>query len=361
MRRKKSKGLILFAFVFLIFYIFLFPGLSGKELYLKPVWVRDLEDGVGKGSEQPVFAFKMGQHFGYADLEGRIHYLDRVLYGVALAENGFINFPRITDNFVFQNTLGGFEFSFQSSGYPLLEGSGETLYMVTTDLSGIRQYSLEWDLIWSFEFSSAITSVSLDGRRCLLGLLDGRAKLIEPHGGITYEYSPEGAPGGGRIPVILATALRGRQMALISGIDPQSLLLIGRKGGEFSYIHREILESDFRRELILQFSKDGRHLVFEQDGRVGLFDLARRRMHYISLPGRLFSLSSSLGMLALSSTNGDLFHLKIVATPDRVIYDRTFEPSVDFHGSGKGLFLNLIDNHLIIGQNGALMRIDISE
>ncbi len=347
--------------MFLIFYIFLFPGLSEKELHLKPVWVRDLDDGVGEGSEQVDFAFEMGGRFGYADLEGGIHYLDRVLFGVALAESGFINFPRITDNFVFQNTLGGFEFSFESSGYPLLEGSGETLYMVTTDLSGIRQFTREWDLLWSYEFSTAITSVSLEGQRCLLGLLDGRAKLIESQGGITYEYSPEGSPDGGRIPVILATTLRGRQLALISGIDPQSLLLIEEKRGEFSYIHREILESDFRRELILQFTKDGRYLVFEQEGSVGLFDLARRKIHYISLPGRLFSLSSSLGKLALSSIDGDLIHLKIIATPDRVIYSKTFGPSVEHHGSGRGLYLNLIANHLSIGQSGALMRIDINE
>jgi len=288
-RKKKSRLWIAVPFLLLPLYLFFFPRPVGRETFLRPVWRLDLrlEVAEGKTVEAGVFPFRVGKRFGYVTHDGRLLYGATARHQVALSEKGFINYGSRPDHVVFMDPGGGFEFSVQSYGYPLLDAGGEALYSVNTDLGGLKRLGPDGEILWQGEFSAPITSAALRGEECLVGLLDGRAVLYGPAGETLFRIDPSGS----RIPVILGTALSVTgTAALVSGIDPQKLVLA--QGERFETQRVVELASDFRREVALRFGPDGRFLYVEQENELMMFEPARERIARLPLPGRLKSLSA---------------------------------------------------------------------
>ncbi|MBN1837843.1 MAG: hypothetical protein JW820_18445 [Spirochaetales bacterium] len=305
-RKRKTRAWIAVPLALLPLYLFLFPRPTGLEVLLRPVWALELEREVGAdgaaapvgaaGEESAVLPFRAGERFGYATVDGRLLYSGVSRHGVALSQRGFINYGSRPDHMVFMDPGGGFQFSVHSFGYPMLDSSGQVLYSVNTDLGGLKRLSTDGELLWQGEFSSPLTSVALQGERCLVGLLDGRAALFGPAGEVLFEIDPPGS----RIPVILATALADTgDLALVSGVDPQNLILV--QGERFETIRSEKLDSDFRREIVLSFGPEGRFLYAEQEDAIMVLELGRERSARLPLPGRLESLAAGKDFAAVTA------------------------------------------------------------
>jgi hypothetical protein len=358
LKRRKGIRRILAAVFVIAFYLILFPRPVGKEHFLVPVWVLDLRRSEPVAGSVPVadqrsLWFRLRDRFGYADLEGNLLYQDKMLHDVALSERGFINFARISEYLVFRDPEGSFLYGIPSFGYPLLEPTGSRLYTVSTNLNGIKAWSEEGETIWQAEFFSPLTTISLEGEECLLGLVEGKIMFFGPQGELRYESMDSAS----RIPVVLGTAISrdAEHLAWISGIDPQRLSLVNRKDDEFSPHFSLDLESDFRREIFLKFSDEGKFLLFESPGGVQLLDLARRRSFSVSLPGvlRRVALASAQDMLALGTKSGEGSALLVFHPLDRGLYRKELE--------SPDLFLKVIDNHLLLAVGDHLLRLDLLE
>lgn len=358
MKRRKRAKLILAAVFSAAFYLIFFPQPVGKEQFLVPVWALDLNDAVlpGKsssGEDQLFYWFRIRERFGYVGMEGDLRYQDRLLYNVALSDGGFINFARIPENLVYRDPDGAFLYGIPSFGYPLLEPSGTRLYTVNTNLNGIKAWSGEGETIWKADFFSPLTSISLRGEECLLGLMEGKIMFFGPEGELLYEV----VEAGSRLPVILATALRkdAEQLAWISGIDPQRLSIVNRKDSDFSLHYSLDLDSDFRREIILRYFEEGKFLLLEAPGGIKLLDLAKRRTYAATLPGevREVALASERDMLVVGTGSGDGSTLLVFHPLNRQLYTKQLE--------GSDLFLKIIDNHLLVGLPYHLLRLDLQE
>jgi hypothetical protein len=342
------------AFVLGLLYLVLFPVLSGREGYFKPAWVRAIpgvqspEQSGGEGASW----FKAGRWFGYVRPDGRLLYAAETLYGVALSERGFINYPKVAENFVFQDPQGRFQFAVPAFGYPVLDDGGQRLYSISTNLNELSR--LEWDgePLWTEGFFAPISTLSLHQEECVIGLLDGTLKLIDQRGKILQELAPQAS----RIPVILASAISpdGRRLAVVSGIDPQRLTLFVRRGGLFSEEQALDLGSDFRRAVFLRFTAGGRFLAIEAPGGLSLLDPVRRRTGTVALPGRLLALdSSSSGVLALGARSGEGSRLELLRPLGSPLYARELATAE--------LFLRFHDNSLFIGLPGALLCVEYLE
>jgi hypothetical protein len=358
LKRRKRAGLILAAIFSAAFYLILFPQPVGKEQFLVPVWALDLNEAVSPGmsssvENQSFHWFRIRDRFGYVGIEGDLRYQDRLIHNVALSNSGFINFARIPENLVYKNPDGAFLYGIPSFGYPLLEPSGTRLYTVNTNLSGIKAWSGEGETIWQADFFSPLTSISLKGEECLLGLLEGKIMFFGPEGELLYEV----VEAGSRLPVVLATALRNdaEQLAWISGIDPQRLSIVNRKDSDFSLHYSLDLDSDFRREILLRYFEEGKFLLFEAPGGIKLLDLARRRIYAAALPDRVreVALASERDMLAVGTGSGAGSTLLVFHPLNRRLYAQQLESS--------DLFLKIIDNHLLVGLPYHLLRLDLQE
>jgi hypothetical protein len=353
LRRRRTRRYLIPAIALGFLYPFLFPQPSGREGYFKPVWSLAVPAPQGPSApaaqaEQRLSWFQAGRHFGFVRLDGQLLYAAEVLHGVALSELGFINYPRVADNFVFQDTAGRFQYGVRGYGYPVLDPSGELLYSVSTDLSELKRLDRDGEVLWSAGFFSPITTLALSGGECAVGLLDGTLKLLDAGGRIAQDFQPE----AGRIPVILGAALSPRRLAVLSGIDPQRLTILERRGAEYAPLESLATGSDLRREVTLRFTADGRFLAYETDTGLALRDL--RHGGSSALPGRLLSLSSSgEGLLAVGSREGAGSRLRLLRPLASALYE---QPLV-----AGDLFLRFLDGSLLLGIPGRLLRADYLE
>lgn len=353
MRRKRSRRYVALGFVLGLLYLLLFPVLSGREGYFKAVWARPVPGaqaaaaGGGRASW-----FKAGRWFGYVQPDGRLLYTGETLYGVALSDSGFINFPKLAEDFVFQDPAGRFQFGVHAFGYPVLDEGGERLYSISTGLNRISRLDRDGEPLWSAEFYAPITTLSLHQEECFVGLLDGTVKLIDGQGKIIQELVPQPS----RLPVVLASAVSqdGRRLAAVSGIDPQRLTLFLRRGGPFTAEQSLELGSDFRRGLFMRFTADGRFLAFEAAEGLFLLGLSQRGARRLELPGRLLALDSSTsGLLAVGARAGEGSRLELLRPLGSLLYAREL-------AAGE-MFLRFDGASLLIGLPSILLRADYLE
>jgi hypothetical protein len=181
-----------------------------------------------------------------------------------------------------------------------------------------------------------------------VGLLDGTLKLLDDAGRIAQDFQPESS----RIPVILGAALSPGRLAVLSGIDPQRLTILERRGGQLAPQESLVTGSDLRREAVLRFSADGRFLAYETDAGLALRDL--RHGASSELPGRLLALSSTgAGILAVGSRAGPGVRLRLLRPLASTLYEQPL--------AAGDLFLRFLDGSLLLGMPGRLLRADYLE
>ncbi len=353
LKKRRGRALWLFLPIILFLYLVLFPRPLGREMYLRTIWAKSVSPAstVLSDSNSPCWSFRASDTFGYADLDGNLYYVGQRLHNLSLSDSGFINYGSVPDHIVFMNTRGEFQFSIKSYGYPLLDSGGEFLYSINTDLSGLKRIDREGKILWSLSFPVPLTTAALAGEECVIGLMDGRLLLIGSDGEVIYEQET----GGSRIPVILGTAITEdrQQIALFSGIDPQSLSIVRRLDNEFVTEVALDLDSDFRREVDLSFSPDARFLYFEVEEGLGVLDIRKKITAGILSPGVLWSVdvASDFSAAAFRTQRGS--NLLIFRPLRSVLLSRQLAvPDV---------FLRIIDNSLILGIDGFLLRADLTE
>jgi hypothetical protein len=315
---------------------------------VRPIWAKELTAGtiVPTNADAPTWYFRADDSFGYADLQGNLYYLGRTLHNLSLSDIGFINYGRVPDHVIFMNPRGEFQFSIKSYGYPLLESSGQVLYSINTDRSGLKRIDNEGQILWSMSFPTPLTSVALAGEECLLGLMDGRALLVGAEGEVIYQYTPDGS----RIPVLLGTAVSSdrNHIALISGIDPQTLTVVERRAEEFVPDFMQSLDSDFRREVRLNFSPDARFLFYEVENGLGVLDVRKKSSGRLLASGVLESMDSGPEFTAAAFRSAGGSKLLIFRPLDSVLLSREI--------AAEGVYVKVLGSSLILGFNGVLLR-----
>jgi len=353
LKKRRGRALWLCLPIILFLYLVLFPRPIGKEIFLRTIWAKSVSPAstVLLDSNAPRWSFRASDTFGYADLDGNLYYVGQRLHNLSLSDSGFINYGSVPDHIVFMNTQGEFQFSIKSYGYPLLDSGGEFLYSINTDLSGLKRIDREGQILWSLTFPVPLTTVALAGEECVIGLMDGHLLLIGADGEVLFEQDTEGS----RIPVILGSAISEdrQQIALFSGIDPQSLSIVHRRDNEFVSEVVLNLDSDFRREVDLSFSPDARFLYFEVEEGLGVLDIRKKITGAIHSPGVLRSVdaASDFSVAAFRTERGS--SLLIFRPLSSVLLSRQL--------AVPDIFLRIIDSSLILGIDGFLLRADLTE
>jgi len=351
--QRRGRAFWLFVPILLLLYLLLFPHPGGKEAVIDPIWVREVASGAPapENANAPDWYFRSADSFGYADLQGNLYYVGRRLHNLSLSDIGFINYGTVPDHVVFMNSRGQFEFSIKSHGYPLMDSSGQVLYSVNTDRSGLKRIDREGQILWSRSFPTLLTTIALTGQQCLLGLMDGQALLIDAEGDIVYRHEP----GSSRIPILLGAALSqdGNQIALISGIDPQRLTVLEQRAGEFVSEFTRRLDSDFRREVRLSFSPDARFLFYEVEEGLGVLDARKGSSGRLPVSGVLETMDSSSEFSAGTFGLAEGSRLLVFRPLDSVLLSREV--------NAEQVYLRVLGNSLILGFSGVLLRADLLE
>ena len=363
-RKKRPARVFFVALLAIILYFGLFPYPLGREIVARPVWSVTLPD---PGALQPLnppstvpapdsakaiaAPFQLGDLFGYAAANGDILHAEKTLFRVALSQAGFVNYTRLGTNWILQNVRGARVLSFSGYGYPLLSSDGGRIFIVKADLSGLIELDRAGDVRWSRDFPAILTAVSVPGDYLLVGLLNGTLLLLNGRGSPVYEH----VMGGSRLPVILGAAVSpdGSLAASVSGVAPQFLTVLRRQGTGLAEMAKEVLASDFRREVRMSFSPDSRYLLVEGERAAGIFDPAAPRLAWLPLPGGLSDVSFPGGgrLTAVTARDGARVELRILRPFSSPILTETF--------TAQQLFLGTVEGDLLLGLDGRLLRIGL--
>ncbi|HTX72460.1 MAG TPA: hypothetical protein VMC79_06505 [Rectinemataceae bacterium] len=329
-----------------------------KELLLLPVWTRGLSSSpasapttatLSPGTE--VRPFRTDANFGYFSPAGDILFSAPGPDGLALAKDSYATYDRLSTGFSVKAPNGAELFKVTMAGYPFFAAGRR--FVLAPSQSAVTELDSGGAQRWKYEFSSVITAFGASPRLAVFGLMDGTLVGLDPSGKEMLTF----ASGGSRIPGIYGVAVSpdSRYVAAIAGLDRQRLVVLEKRSSAYRVTWHRWLDSDFRRPVAIAFTEDGKRLMFEAPGGVGVFESDTRNYFLVNSPtaDRLGLSIIPRDILVLLTGSPDSKRLVCVAPPDRRLVDLPIQTDRTFIDiSGDSIFLAVDDQ---------LLRLDMRE
>ncbi|MBN1797989.1 MAG: hypothetical protein JW822_05410 [Spirochaetales bacterium] len=374
--QKKNKRIkktpIIIGLLFLLCYFFMFSSPLQKELRIHLQWVIDLSDpsvtetataaGKDLASAQ---AFSLGNqpgdYFGYFDDDGNIIFLKQIEerndipFRVALSDRGFIYYSSSYVDLIFSDREGEEKKTYNDPGpgFPLLSQDGARVFILKTDLSGLREIDSSGEVLWSADVPSWITSFDYTDNLVMCGLGDGTVNIFDKQGNTAAAFPVQ----QGAVDCIYGVAFseQNELYAGVAGAEPQFLFL-----GELNAQDKPApslikLDSDFRREVRIEFSGHGELLFFEGEKALKVFDVSSKELSTFPLLGDIksFDYIERVGIMAVVSAQNN-FNEIVILMPGRSFLFKDYF-------NGQKIFLTSVHNRLFFGIDHKIIRLDLVE
>jgi hypothetical protein len=329
----------------------------GKELVLSPTWATAVKVSDAsamtsrKEGDDEYYPFRLGDQFGYVGSGGHLLFAQAVQHSVALSEGAYANYPSDPSSLSFSSPDGKKVVEAKTRGYPFFAGSRR--FVVSSDSGAVSEYDSTGARLWRREFPCVVTAADFSADRGVVGMLDGEIEVVGPKGELVFPYRP----GGSRVEAIYGAAISsdGRLVALVSGLDPQRLIVLERRADEYATLYHRDLDSEFRGPVRVTFTKDSRYLFLEQKGSVAVLDTAGNSFSSLPVSGDLSTIETEpYGdlFLALSKKDRDwsLAGFRLPSTSTLSIPFSAFQA-----------FLFQKGEAIYLGIDGKILRVDMKE
>ncbi|HUW42541.1 MAG TPA: hypothetical protein VMV90_16165 [Rectinemataceae bacterium] len=326
-----------------------------KELALIPVWARGLADAPTAPASTPalgdVHSFRLGDKFGYFSSSGNILFSAPVPYGLALASNSYALYDKDSTGFSVRTPTGSELFKASILGYPFF-AAGRRFVMGPAQDS-VAELDSSGHRAWTYEFPSIVTAFGASPSLAVFGLMDGNLVGLDRTGKEVMHFSS----GGSNIPGIYGVAVSpdGKLVAAVAGLEKQRLVVLEKRYSAYRVTWHRWLDSDFRRPVAISFTSDGKRLMYEVPGGVGVFERDSRKDYTIaaSTADRLGLSVNDWGILVLLSGSQDSRRLICAASPDRRL--------VDIPISASETFITIDGSSIYLGVDEDIVRLDLRE
>jgi hypothetical protein len=365
-KRKPVRGFLV-ALPLIVAYFLLFPHPLGREVVLRARWRVALpaEDAPVAGRARTVAAsgaapFQLDDLYGFVTPDGALASLERTPFRVALSRRGAIAFARVGGTWVLDGPTGQALATFSGDGYPLLDPGGDRLFLVKTDLTGLRELGEGGEPAWTRDFPSMLTSLAIAGDWMVAGTLDGSVALVDRQGAVAFTD----APAGSRIPATFGVAVTadGERFAAVTGVGPQLLQIWRRSRDGYGVSARMPLGTDFRREVRMAFAPDGRSLACEALDGILIVAVATGGRRLVPLRGRVTGMvplaaarGRSSAWVTVARDGGDA--MLVAALPDGSVIAR--EPLGSRGGSPDSPWLGTSGDTVIVAFAGSLVGLGL--
>ena len=272
------------------------PEPTHRELSVAPLFAVSLD-------EEAIASSSPGDHrvpfehegsFGYLTGTGEISYRGRVAYQVALAEDAFVNYARLSDQLVIQDADGGYLATLDATGYPHF--AGERLFLIGPHSSDVAEYALSGDEQWRYDLPSPLVSIAAGPTLVSLGTI-GSGIVVLDRSGAPLDVHQDDA---GALPLSLAWSPDEQTLAAILGPRPKLVLYRVRDrdvvpfdlrlfdqpaGARMESVRMESVRMEsVRMESVrttVRFSDDGSHLVYAAGPDLRVMRLADRSERHV--------------------------------------------------------------------------------
>ncbi|MCF7929486.1 MAG: hypothetical protein K9L75_03540 [Spirochaetia bacterium] len=351
----RFRLLLTISFLVAIGFLLFLPAGLEKERVLRPLWSMDLYEGRWLSGDRPdaegdkprVIPYRLGDVYGYVSTEGELLFREKVLADVAIDQKRSANYQMVSRNIMIRGQEGLPEVALQTSQYPILQDG--RIFSIRTDRRGLTEWEGDGSVRWTRSFQDLITAVDVCGSHLTLGLLDGRAVIINETGETEVEYDTTGS----RLDAVFGVAVSPdrRLWAVVAGIDPQRLLLL-EQGEQGAYQPREVIEfsDSFRREVFVGFGPEGRYLFFERPAGLLVIDALEQERYELPVSGDIRDLNFSPEgkEMALLTADSKRALFQVYSLPPRSRLESTLSGTVhSMHRSGSYVLLG-IDSGLFL-------------
>ena len=344
-----KKGFFVISLVILVLIFFLLPDSTGKEYFLVPEKIVDLEkfsDDYAPTHGGESF-FEFDGYFGSFSDEMEISYLDKKKYKLYIADSFFFNFSRVSQILNVQNFDGSVRNLIEADGYPFIQ-DGKIAVLSHSEMA---LFDLAGNLYWKKAIFSMVTTLALSGDYVLIGYLDGYCELIDISGNSLLTYRP----GGSRIEAIYGGTIssNGQYIAIISGLEPQRFIFLQNKRGGFKPIYHSELDNGFRRSVDMYFSCDDSKIFFESSQGVSIFDVTLKTVRPAGGSGQLVKIyqDSHRNLYSLLLADKGNGVLSIFTEENKDLIYRRFD--------GNSLFFKKRDSRYYIGFDNKLVYLKL--
>lgn len=341
-------------------YFFLCATPLPKPLVLVPRWQTEVPPSrafpAAPEAEGRSLSFQLGDRYGYFDPDQGLLFSATRSYGASVSDEGFVAYDMKPGLLSFKDERGRPLFDSKEEGYPFVEGARR--FVLSSNQSSVAELGPDGSRLWRRDFPSLLTAFASNASIAVFGTLDGRVIALDREGKELLSF----APGGSRIPCIYGCAVSpdGRTIAATAGLDRQRLIVLEKREEAYRVTWHRWTDSAFRRPVAMAFTPDGRKLVFETAGGLGVYDVASRREELLPARNPLVSGGADprRSLLLALDLGGPRREEVLAASYDgRKLFSFPF--SADEAGmrtSGDSLFLILRG-----GEDERLLRLDFVE
>ncbi|MDR1317760.1 MAG: hypothetical protein LBK13_12915 [Spirochaetales bacterium] len=342
-----------------VLYVIIFPVSTGKELFLLPEWAADVSreaEGDSRGSGE-AFPFTLSGYLGYATEEGQILFREELSYGAAMGPDFFINYPAFPLNLLIRDRQGDF-LGNAGSGYPFIRN--EKLFLLSPDGYGLSHIDESGAVRWEKKFSSLITVADAGAEKTVVGFLDGKTLVLGIDGDVEYETTV--MKDGPAVTLQTGIASDGLHFTEIGGIQRQRLRLFMRQEQGYAAMFQADLPGSYRRAPAARYFSEPDYFIFEQPGGAGFFEVEKRNLFFVSLPGRLLALAGKrpCGLFLFLTEDGDRMYCAAYLLDGNRVFGFSYaKPQVQTEQTGSDYYLYGTEEKFLLGSGSGLYCITL--
>ncbi|MFP3089021.1 PQQ-like beta-propeller repeat protein [Treponema sp. TIM-1] len=355
MVKKKQKYWIIAVFLLFMFYAFIAGRPIPVETILTSQWLRSLESDYPDFEDTgPLIPFELGGRFGYVDSQGNFA-LNRIKGGyVSLSKDRWAEYQAMPESIEVRDPLNSRIVTIKNSrGYPKFLDN--RVFIINYEQTSLSLVDESGTVQWTHDFAAPLTYMDAAAGLIVTGSLDGTVELLDGNGRLVF---PPFEPGGSRYSVILGCRISrdGSKLAMVSGIDPQRFLLLGRFGDSYKVIYHEFLPQGFRREVHIAFIDNDNRVVFERNGGLGVYTIQTRKSLFLPLDGDIHAIDGSGddGLLFVITSESEFRkNLVVIRLPETKIIEAPF--------ISQAVFLGRQDSRVFIGGGTTMVSFELDK
>ncbi len=278
MKRRNAFFILLVPALFA--HILLFGRAVDPRLTIVPEWSLRLgaaQDMAGNDGDGRTIPFQIPGKSGYVSPEGKLVFSVSDPSGeIAINSSGFAVPGGL------YNYSGLFITELPDAYYPYFTASGS--YLISSRREGISEIDGRGNILWERFTGSLISCFADSADQRLIGTVDGKAVLVDEDGVLLSEFIPSGSD----IPAIYGAAINasGERAALVSGLDPQMLVLYEKVDNLWKMRGDWELPGVMYGETRIDFMHDSSMVRVERDGVLLSVDLLSSTFEEYAFSGR---------------------------------------------------------------------------
>ncbi|MCR4733464.1 MAG: hypothetical protein K5829_00450 [Treponema sp.] len=350
MKTKKTKSFpLVISIIIIILYIILAARPLAKEYSFSPVWKIDTTAKMESIDSFTQIPFKLNQTLGYFSEDGKLLFVKPFPSKATISDFYYSIYNTSGDDISIYDRKGDLYSTIKASGFPYFEN--DNLFVFLSGGSSFAKYSTNGNLLWLYEGVFPITAFSSNQKYTAVGFVDGIIKLFDNSNGssiMTYE------PAGSNYPIILGLSVSkdGQYIASVSGQEEQRFVIAKNENNKSKIIYHEFLNSEITRRTQVYFSEDGKRVLFDCGGRLGIYDIEKDKAYSVKIDKQIISVEESENLIFLLGKEASEYTVYVIEKTNILEGSFTFKAN--------NAFIKTYNEALYVGKDSTISKIELT-